>query len=103
MTKCYRSSDFYLAIILIALTFKFMWPVNIIGSCYVINRVLRKKNRGQFYTGFFTSEFLMTIFLIGYNLWFKSPWYFIPANYGIYALGRGFIHQIGVKTQTIFR
>ena len=85
------------------LSHKFIWGINIVGSCYILNRILRKINRGKFYTGFFTSEFWVTMFLIGWNFYFKVPWYFMIANYGIYTVGRGFTHQIGVKTQTIFR
>ena len=110
MRRSWLSSQFYLTLIVGGLFIYFRYPetsyaLNIIGSIYILSRVLTKKNRGQFYSGFITSEFFITLFLITWNFYFKPKWfvYFISGNVGLYAIGRGLTHQIGVKTQTIFR
>lgn len=99
--RLWGSSELILGIGLTILWIKNPFIVNGIGAAYVISQAIRKSNRGYFYSGFVTAEFIVTVLLITYN--FKLPWYFSVGNYAIYALCRGYTHTIGVKTQMIMR
>jgi len=76
---------------------------------YTTGRVLWKKNRGQFYSGLFTSEFGLTAV---YSLWTLrigfggkvDPLYAVSGLVllvCVYCIGRGLTKGIGVRTQVV--
>ena len=83
---------------------------NAIVASYVINRILSKKNRGQFYSGFLTREFYWVFVAEAFNAWALchgldpvTGWGFIVGQIVLFNLARGVTKSIGVKTQMVFK
>jgi len=82
--------------------------VNGVLGSYVLGRLMSKKNKGQFYTGFLTREFYAILFAIRFDWYAMNQglssllgWGFIIGAVILYNITRGLIHGVGVRTQFI--
>lgn len=84
---------------------QFTYCLNVLSAAYLVSRALTKKNRGQFHSGYLTSEFLVTCLAVAWNHRFAGPreLYFMTGQIALYLLCRGITKGIGVRTQTVFR
>jgi hypothetical protein len=120
MRRSWYSTEFYLTLALVLLILGHFqrnltqfWALVCLNSTvlsYVLCRTFLKKNRGQFITGFATSEFWLAILAILFNFYVYSKGFdplislgFITGQVVVYNLCRGFAKSIGVKTNYMIR